>query len=244
MRKGVIICVLFILGALSLSLNAQTQNSQDSINGITAKRDSSFLQSRTGKRSAIAIPHDSIMPQEEKGKPVVLVDSVIFNKPEFKPNPKKAVIYSAIFPGLGQIYNRRYWKLPIIYGGFIGLTYAISWNGGMYSDYSQAYKDLASGNGDSWKNVISSTYWTSVESNPQAYISQMKRQKDNFRRNRDLAIICTVGLYALCMLDAYVDAQLYDFDISPDLSMRVEPVLFEPTMYSKRSVGLQCSINF
>lgn len=65
-----------------------------------------------------------------------------------------------------------------------------------------------------------------------------------FRRNRDLAIICSVGVYALCMIDAYVDAQLYDFDISPDLSMNVVPVFWAPTQYSSGSIGLQCSIRF
>lgn len=242
MRRGFVICVLLIFSSWLPSLNAQNDNTQDSIRTPKIESDSSFLRSKVGKERKAVIEYDSIMPQE-KEKAVVLTDSVIF-KPEFKPNPKKAVIYSLIFPGLGQIYNRKYWKLPIIYGGFIGLTYAISWNGGMYNDYSQAYKDLATGSGDSWKNFYQSTSWDKVESNPDAYTSQLKRNKDNFRRNRDLAIICTVGLYALCLLDAYVDAQLYDFDISPDLSMRVEPIIFEPTMHSKRTVGLQCSINF
>ena len=61
--------------------------------------------------------------------------------PAFKPNPTKAVIYSAIFPGLGQIYNRKYWKLPLVYGAFMGCAYAISWNNRNYSDYSQAYME-------------------------------------------------------------------------------------------------------
>ncbi|MDR1200685.1 MAG: DUF5683 domain-containing protein, partial [Tannerellaceae bacterium] len=56
--------------------------------------------------------------------------------------------------------------------------------------------------------------------------------------------IAAIGVYALCMIDAYVDAQLYDFDISPDLSMRVEPVIWMPTPYSQASIGLQCKINF
>ena len=62
----------------------------------------------------------------------------------FKPNPTKAVIFSAILPGLGQIYNKAYWKLPIVYGGFMGCIYAITWNNRNYKDYSAAYFDLVS----------------------------------------------------------------------------------------------------
>lgn len=162
---------------------------------------------------------------------------------EFKPNSTKAVIYSAIFPGLGQVYNRKYWKLPIIYGGFLGLTYAITWNGSKYNDYSDAYKDIMNG-GSAWKAMLSGRSDSQLESMRERYTSLFKRNRDMFRRNRDLAIICSVGVYALCMIDAYVDAQLYDFDISPDLSMNVVPVFWAPTQYSSGSIGLQCSIRF
>lgn len=163
----------------------------------------------------------------------------------FKPNPTRAVLYSAILPGLGQIYNRKYWKLPIVYGGFVGCTYAITWNNRNYTDYSNAFSDIVSGdpNRNSWENFIPAGQ-TPETVDKDWLQSSLKRKKDFFRRNRDLSIICTVGLYVLCMIDAYVDAQLFDFDVSPDLSMRVEPYMNDYSKTSTREVGVNCSIKF
>jgi hypothetical protein len=174
--------------------------------------------------------------------------------PLFKPNPKKAVIYSAIFPGLGQIYNRKYWKLPLVYGGFLGCAYAITWNGDQYNGYKQAYNDIQPVQdnpnvtvGTSWINYL--PYGTDPESvsaeRKTQLANSLKRQRDFYRRYRDLSIFVTVGVYALCMIDAYVDAQLFDFDISPDLGMRVEPVLFQKSIHNHQTaVGLQCGFKF
>ena len=163
----------------------------------------------------------------------------------FKPNPTKAVIYSAIFPGLGQIYNRKYWKLPIVYGGFLGFSYAISWNGRYYTDYSNGYKDIMDDDPatDSWKNFL--PYGQNPETADQEWLKTvLKRRKDFYRRYRDLSIIGTVAMYALSMVDAYVDAQLFDFDMSQDLSFRVEPVIIKKTDYLANSFGIQCSFHF
>ncbi len=173
----------------------------------------------------------------------------------FKPNPTKAVIYSAILPGLGQIYNKAYWKLPIVYGGFMGCIYAITWNNKNYKDYSNAYLTLMydvehnRDNPDAWSKA-----WVDIAKkngrDPSEFITNtrlqdnIKSRKDYFRRYRDLSIIITAGVYAICMIDAYVDAQLFDFDISPDLSLRVEPAVTPKTSFSDRSYGLNCSIKF
>ena len=172
--------------------------------------------------------------------------------PAFKPNPTKAVIYSAIFPGLGHIYNRKYWKLPIVYGGFMGCAYAIMWNNKNLQDYGTAYKDLtydlANYKDDpdswhqSWQNFVPAGAASSRFN--ENFRSQLKRSRDAFRRNRDLSYIITFGIYLICMADAYVDAQLFDFDVSPDLSLRIEPVVSPETRYSNRLYGLNCSIKF
>jgi hypothetical protein len=167
----------------------------------------------------------------------------------FKPNPTKAVIYSAIFPGLGQIYNRKYWKLPIVYGGFLGCAYAITWNGNQYNGYKKAYNEFTDNDDttNAWKDYVYYTWrnkeeWSSEDIN---YVSRMlKSRKDFHRRNRDLSYIVTIGVYAICMVDAYVDAQLFDFDISPDLSLRVNPFILPHTVANSRSFGLQCSLTF
>lgn len=166
-------------------------------------------------------------------------------KKVFNPSPKKAMIYSLIFPGLGQIYNRKYWKLPIVYGGFMGVAYAVSWNGGLYGDYKKAYKDIVLNpyGTNSWHNFVSNP--NEVLNNPsllQQQKDRLKRQRDYFRRNRDLAIIVGVGLYVLCLIDAYVDASLYNFNVSPNLSMSATPTMWQDNAYSSKPViGLQCS---
>ena len=169
----------------------------------------------------------------------------------FQPNSRKAVIYALFFPGLGQMYNRKYWKLPIVYGGFLGCIYALNWNGSMYDEYKHGYHDImlykaGDESADYWKKFFA--YGSNPDqvfnSNPNYYISTFKSKRDYYRRYRDLNYFIIIGVYALSVLDAYVDAQLFDFDISPDLSLRVEPVFFEKTAYSACSLGLQCSIRF
>ena len=177
-----------------------------------------------------------------------------FEKEKFKPNSKKATIYAAIFPGLGQIYNRKYWKLPLVYGSFIGCAYAITWNGNQYNGYRKAYLDFlyyldGKPNDNSWDAYRYGSYlrqdpstWTPDMSN--TFSTNLKSARDYYRRYRDLSYIITVGVYAIWIIDAYVDAQLFDFDISPDLSMHVEPVLFDRTAVNTRSVGMQLSFAF
>jgi hypothetical protein len=173
---------------------------------------------------------------------------------EFKPNPTKAVIYSAVFPGLGQIYNRKYWKLPLVYGGFIGCIYACSWNGSTYTGYKSAFQDFMDSdpNTKSWEAYVNSSI-QKLGTDPSKWPESdrnwfgntfLKNRKDYYRRYRDMSYIFTVAFYAICMIDAYVDAQLFDFDISPDLSLKVEPFIIPQTTIQSRSFGLQCSIAF
>jgi hypothetical protein len=171
----------------------------------------------------------------------------------FKPDATKAVLYSAIFPGLGQIYNRKYWKLPLVYGGVIGCVYAISWNGTQYRGYKNAYRDLFDGNSEtnSWQ-AYNYKYYGGTDEQPEnwnasalnGFGDRLKNGRDNFRRNLELSYIISAGVYLLCMIDAYVDAQLFEFDVSEDLSFKIKPALFERTAVNSRSFGLHCSITF
>ena len=178
----------------------------------------------------------------EKAVPAIVSDSVEVVAP----------VLFALVPGLGQIYNRKYWKLPIVYGGLMGCMYAVTWNNKNYKDYSTAYKDIMY---DAAKNLENPDAWskswqdlTSMAPedaiNNSNFKDQLKRQKDYFRRYRDLSIIITVGVYALSIVDAYVDAQLFDFDISPDLSLHLEPVVSPKTSVTPRTYGLNCSLKF
>lgn len=185
-------------------------------------------------------------------QPVDTIGVIINEEPEwverevaFTPNPVKAVWYSALFPGLGQIYNRRYWKLPIIVGGYMGLAYATSWNNNMLSDYTKAYADIMD-NDPSTKSYMDFFPPSVDESSLDKTWLQntLLSRKNYFRRNRDLCIICMVGVYLLAMVDAYVDASLSHFDISPDLSMDVAPAVIQDGRNRFPSVGLQWAINF
>lgn len=158
------------------------------------------------------------------------------------PNSGKATWYALVIPGGGQIYNRKYWKLPIIYGGFAGCAYALSWNNKMYKDYSQAYMDIMDSDPttDSYLDLLpaNSSY---TESQLQTVL---KKRKDTYRRYRDLSIFAFIGVYLISVIDAYVDAELSNFDITPDLSMRVEPTIINDRYKSGNSVGVQCSLRF
>lgn len=162
------------------------------------------------------------------------------------PNPTKATWLALVIPGGGQIYNRKYWKLPIFYGGFAGCAYALTWNGKMYKDYSQAYKDAVNEKWDSSSitDLLPPGYVDKVSKTQ--LTETLRKRKDTYRRYRDLSIFAFIGVYLLSVVDAYVDAELSNFDITPDLSMRVEPAVINNQMTgsSNKSVGVQCSFRF
>ncbi len=167
--------------------------------------------------------------------------------PEFKfnPDPVRAVWLSALLPGLGQIYNRRYWKLPIVIGGFMGLGYATNWNNNQLQDYSRGYRDLLDDDPStrSYMNFFPpNTDESQLDKN---WLSRtLKNRKDYYRRNRDLCIIGMAGLYLLCILDAYVDASLSHFDISDDLSMDIGPAVMPQETLRRPALGLNWAFNF
>lgn len=209
----------------------------------------------------IAAAPDSVMVQlgdaELTGKLDQLPDSVLFGpeespydrweprESEFNPDPTRAVWMSALFPGLGQLYNRRYWKLPIIIGGYMGLGYATSWNNNMLSDYTKAYRDIMD-NDPNTKSYMDLFPPNIKESDlDRAWLTNVLQSRKNFfRRNRDLCIIAMVGVYLVAMVDAYVDASLSHFDITPDLSLDWSPAVFPSDFRQKPALGLCWAFNF
>lgn len=188
-----------------------------------------------------------------------VVREIEATKARFKPDPNKAILYSAILPGLGQIYNKKYWKLPIVYGGFLGCIYAMTWNGSQYRGYLDAFNDFSNATnnkpgGNSWQSYVPYTVqrqigdWTNIDNwsaNQKTWFTNaLKTKKDYYRHYRDMTYFITAGLYALCIIDAYVDAQLFDFDISENLSLKVDPIITPQTNYTPRTFGLQCSFTF
>lgn len=163
----------------------------------------------------------------------------------FIPDPTRAVWFSALCPGLGQVYNRRYWKLPLLVGGFMGLGYGASWNNNMLRDYTRAYYDLMDNDPSTKSYMDFFPPTTTEESLNRDWLERvLKSRKDYFRRNRDLCIIGMVGVYLLAVVDAYVDASLTNFDISPDLSMQVAPALLRDNFSPYPALGVQWAFNF
>lgn len=199
--------------------------------------------------SPLLLQNDTVQSEEMPGV-VVLSDTLVESdaivlKQGWKPDPMRSVWLGAVVPGLGQIYNRKYWKLPIVYGGFLGCAYAISWNNGMYTDYKNAYRDIIDSDDttNSFLDVLPEGYTIESLGGTSAYQSILQTRMNTYRRYRDLSIIVTIGLYALTLIDAYVDAQLYDFDISPDLSLNIQPVIYKDE-YNKRGAELMFSFRF
>jgi hypothetical protein len=163
----------------------------------------------------------------------------------FKPDPLKVVWMAAIIPGYGQILNQKYWKLPIVYGGFLGCAYAVSWNSATYQSYLTAYLDKTDNdpNTNSFLQLIPKGRTINSYGGDAEFTSLLKTKLDVYHRYRDLSIIVSIGYYALTIIDAFVDAQLFDFDISPDLSMHFQPTLLNDDFKVPNTLAMQCSIS-
>lgn len=147
----------------------------------------------------------------------------------------KAAIYSAVLPGLGQAYNRKYWKIPIIYAGFGVITYFIVSNTQEFKTYNEAYVYQANGETYPIDNPYVGRYT----------LTQLQDAMDYYRRNRDLSYIIGGVWYIANILEAYVDAHFFEYDISDDLTMRVSPSVSPLPAAKNQSVpGVKVSFKF
>lgn len=253
LKKCLIIAVLMMLTPFNI-FSINIVNAYDTVPGVdlsgASMPDSIFLTHEIPTGSEVVGEKMTISGDSVK---FVAVDSAMVlnvgNETEpmrvFNPDPTRAVWLSILFPGLGQLYNRRYWKLPLVVGGFMGLGYGMSWNNGMLRDYTKAYTDLMD-NDPSTKSYMDFFPPTvSEDSLDKTWLQKvMKSRKDYYRRNRDLCVIAMIGVYVLAAVDAYVDASLTHFDISPDLSMDVQPALIPDTRSRIPGLGLHWALNF
>ncbi|HEU5289509.1 MAG TPA: DUF5683 domain-containing protein [Cyclobacteriaceae bacterium] len=158
-------------------------------------------------------------------------DTVALKSYATRYDPRKAIMYAAVLPGLGQVYNKKYWKLPLVYGGFIGFGYGIS----VYHEAYTKYKaDLF--------DVLESTDPLPVSPDG-LNEAQLRKQVDKMRRERDFMIILMAGMYLLQMVDAHVDAHLKEFDLNPNLHVRLQPT-WESDMVMGQSVGFSVKLRF
>jgi hypothetical protein len=170
----------------------------------------------------------------------------------WKPDPMKAVWLGSIVPGLGQIYNRSYWKLPIVYGGFMGCAYAITYTNNQYVSYKEAYRSIyydiqnssvSNSPEKAYIAILPEGYTIERMGGASAYQKRLYEWQNTTRRYRDLSIAATAIVYALTLVDAYVDAQLFDFDISTDLTLNVQPNIYYDEMH-QQSAEIKLAISF
>lgn len=178
----------------------------------------------------------------------VVGDTLKLNRFEnWQPNSIRAMWLAMVFPGGGQIYNRKYWKLPIVYGGVVGCIYAVNWNSQMLKDYSQAYQDITDKDPTTNSHLEMLPLGYNISGREEHFKTIFKRKKDFYRRNRDLSIFCIAGVYLLSVVDAYVDAELSTFDIGRELSVQLSPNMISTDMMQGISLmnATPCiSINF
>jgi hypothetical protein len=165
-------------------------------------------------------------------------DTIPFSKPAkhvFRPEPLKATMLAVAFPGLGQVYNRKYWKIPLVYAGFGALAYSISFYTTHYNDMMQAYQDFI----DKVPETSSYTRFIKIDPaeydpvlHPQTYNDQTRSwvedgllsAVDSYKKYRDLSYIGIAAWYLLSVLDANVDASLFNYDISNNLDLALSPL--------------------
>jgi len=174
-------------------------------------------------------------------------------KKKFQAEPLKATMMAVAFPGLGQIYNRKYWKIPLVYAGFGGLIYAIGFNSTKYTTYIEAYQDYTDNIPETnsymelpgLKGLDPAIY--DRETNLETYThykDQMLRFVDYYKRYRDLSYIGIAGWYLLSILDANVDASLFNYDISDNLDMSIAPLQINSPDYIGAGLNVSFKINF
>jgi hypothetical protein len=147
-------------------------------------------------------------------------------------SPQKASIYSAILPGAGQFYNKKYWKIPIIYGGIGAALYTAKINRDEYQHFTQALEYRTDGD----ETTIDPYVDRYTESN-------LITIKNYHRKNSDLGYIVAVGIYLLNIIDASVDAHLFNFNINDDLSLNVQPQLMSLQNKNIPSLSLKLNLN-
>ncbi len=180
----------------------------------------------------------SLQAQDEASIEIVAADTVRVDTYILDHSPRKAAMCSAVLPGMGQAYNKKYWKIPLVYAGLGGLGYAVIWNSRQHQYYFDLYKYMKKTGEDPYEGKT---------------LIEVEQYKDSHLRYKNLFIIFTVGFYAIQIVDANVDAHLIDYDIGEDISLTVDPVMFDPALFqtampangrNTATFGLRCCLSF
>jgi hypothetical protein len=176
-------------------------------------------------QDSLKITRDTIFLEAE--------DTIMLKSYAKRYNPRKALLYAAVLPGLGQIYNKKYWKLPLVYGGFYALGRGIKW----YNDYYIRYKKHL------YYNIENQLGDTQRNPNVPLTTTQLRSIVDKARRERDLMVILMGGMYLLQMVDAHVDSHLKEFDLNPNLKVSIEPTITNDAWVG-RQTGMSLTFRF
>lgn len=234
------ILMLLLAGVLSVcSLYAQIVN-----DSVRTGKANGLVDSFEGMSFDDALPQyaeaDTLQPFNEDSIAAIHARRLLDEQAEyeyvdsyfmrFNPSPQKAVWMAVLFPGGGQIYNRKYWKLPIIYGGFLGLVYGYNWNQRYYKTYQNAYRDLMNGSANaSYLQFLpgrTEEQKKQYAKNHYSYLqTTFQRKRNTYRNWRDYCVVGMLGVYLVSIVDAYVDAALYHFDVSPELDAMNNPAM-------------------
>ena len=225
---GIVCGTLILLAAMCTQAKA---TAIDSLSTTLPQADTLNIAGTTSNDETVAAESDTIQS--------------IMDVPIKAHSPSKATMYSAVLPGLGQIYNGSWYKVPIIYGGLTALALVARWNHKNYLNYKQAYFDLNDANPEtrSYESIRNWNFDTSNSSGIKQGSDALKKAVTGSRRQRDMVIIYTAGFYLLNILDANVEAHFIDFDISEDLTFNFEPTIL-PSITGMPVAGLQLTFNF
>jgi hypothetical protein len=168
------------------------------------------------------------------GSRIVQADTIEIDTTYWEHSPRKAAMLSAVFPGMGQLYNKKYWKLPVVYIGMGALVYSSVWNREQYRKYFDKYKFMTE---------------TGAEEYEGETLREVEYYKDSHLRYKNLFMILSVGFYALQIIDANVDAHLLFYDISDDISLFIDPAIAYPSVpgfqvQNSPAFGLRCCLSF
>ncbi len=144
-------------------------------------------------------------------------------------DPRKAILFAAVLPGMGQVYNKKYWKLPLVYGGMFGFGYGVNFYQKGFRKYKGELFDIIENNEPISVSGFSET--------------QLRTIVDRYRRERDFFIILSAGMYLLQMVDAHVDAHLKEFDLNPNLQVKIQPSMNDD-LFTGRTTGVSLIIKF
>lgn len=150
-------------------------------------------------------------------------DTVLIKSYADRYNPRKALLYAAVVPGLGQVYNKKYWKLPLVYGGFYWIWSYVDHNNNLYKRYKEHL----------YYNLEHNLTGTAVNPATNITTDNLRRIVDRARRERDFYVILMGGMYLLQMIDAHVDAHLKEFDLNPNLHAKIKPTFTQEPMVGR-----------